>query len=73
MQIKMVRVLKFARIACDNVYLPLLLRLANDIEENPGPTVYGVVDPSKLFVLILAKRMADYSNIMLPSNVLPCH
>ncbi|CAB4041007.1 ATP-dependent DNA helicase PIF1, partial [Paramuricea clavata] len=34
-------------IAGDNVYLPLLLRLANDVEENPGPTVYDVVDPSK--------------------------
>ena len=39
----------FTRIACDNVYLRLLLRLANefDVEENPGPTIYGVVDPSK--------------------------
>ena len=41
----------FARIACDNVYLPLLLRLANDVEENPGPTIYGVVDPSKTVYL----------------------
>ena len=29
------------------VYVPLLLRMANDVEENPGPTVYDVVDPSK--------------------------
>ena len=29
------------------VYVPLLLRMANDIEENPGPTVYDVVDPSQ--------------------------
>ena len=38
---------KFTQIAGENVYLPLLLRLANDVEENPGPTVYDVVDPSK--------------------------
>ena len=29
------------------VFVPLLLRLANDVEENPGPTVYDVVDPNK--------------------------
>jgi hypothetical protein len=28
-------------------YVPLLLRMANDVEENPGPTVYDVVDPNK--------------------------
>ena len=41
----------FTRIACDNVYLPLSLRLANDVEENPGPTIYEVVDPSKTVYL----------------------
>ena len=29
------------------MFVPLLLRLANDIEENPGPTVYDIVDPNK--------------------------
>ena len=29
------------------VYVALLLRMANDVEENPGPTVYDIVDPSK--------------------------
>jgi hypothetical protein len=33
--------------SCNNVYVPLLLRMANDVEENPGPTVYDVVDPTK--------------------------
>ena len=32
--------------SCYNVYVALLLRMANDVEENPGPTIY-VVDPSK--------------------------
>ena len=29
------------------VYVSLLLRMANDFEENPGPTLYDIVDPSK--------------------------
>ena len=31
------------------VYVPLLMhmRMANDVEENPGPTIYDVVDPTK--------------------------
>ena len=29
------------------VYVPLLLRLSNDVEENPGPrTIYDIVDPA---------------------------
>ena len=37
----------FTQMSCYNVYVPLLLRMANDVEENPGPTVYDVVDPNK--------------------------
>ncbi len=40
-------VLPFTQKSCYNIYVPLLLRLANDVEENPGPTVYHVVDPNK--------------------------
>ena len=40
-------VLSFTQISCCNIYVALLLRFANDVEENPGPTVYDVVDPSK--------------------------
>ena len=40
-------VLSFTQMSCFNIYVPLLLRLANDVEENPEPTVYDVVDPSK--------------------------
>ena len=29
------------------VYVALLLRMANDVEENPGPTLYDIVDPNK--------------------------
>ena len=37
----------FTQMSCNKVYVPLLLRMGNDVEENPGPTVYDVVDPSK--------------------------
>ena len=29
-----------------HVYAPLLLRLSNDVETNPGPTVYDIIDPT---------------------------
>ena len=29
-----------------HVYVPLLLRLSNDVETNPGPTVYDIVNPT---------------------------
>ena len=28
-----------------NVYIPLLIRQANDVEENPGPTISDIIDP----------------------------
>ena len=40
-------IVSFTQMSCYNVYVPLLLRMANDVEEDPGPTVYDVVDPSK--------------------------
>ena len=35
----------FTRMSCYNVYVPLLLRMANDVEEYLRPTIYDVVDP----------------------------
>ena len=29
------------------IYVALLLRMANDVKENPGPSLYDIVDPSK--------------------------
>ena len=29
-----------------NVYIPLLIREANDIEENPVPTIFDIIDPT---------------------------
>ena len=39
-------IVSFTQMSCYNVYVPLLLRMANDVKENPGPTIY-VFDPSK--------------------------
>ena len=37
-----------------NAYIPLLIRQANDVEENPGPTIFDVIDPTRTIC-------ADYS------------
>ena len=29
------------------IYVPLLLRMANDVGKNPGPTLHDIIDPSK--------------------------
>ena len=29
------------------MYIPLLIRQANDVEENPGPTIVGVINPTR--------------------------
>ena len=33
----------FSQMIFYNVYIPLLIRQANDVEENPGPTVFDVI------------------------------
>ena len=54
--------------SCYNVYVALLLRMANDVEENPGPTIY-VVDPSKTICAVLAKGIQNNLDKMLVNNV----
>ena len=44
----------FTRMMCYNVYTPLLIRQANDVEENPGPTIFDIIDPT-------ATLSADFS------------
>ena len=44
----------FTRMICYNVYIPLLMRQANDVEENPGPTIFDVINPMRTV-------SADYS------------
>ena len=36
----------FTQMMCYNVYIPLLIRQANDVEENPGPTIFDIIDPT---------------------------
>ena len=31
---------------CYDVYIPLLIRQANDVKENPGPTIFDIIDPT---------------------------
>ena len=36
----------FTQMMCYNVYIPLLIRQANDVEENPGPTIFDIIHPT---------------------------
>ena len=36
----------FTQMVCYHVYIPLLMRQANDVEENPGPTIFDIIDPT---------------------------
>ena len=36
----------FTQMRCYNVYIPLLIRQANGVEENPGPTMFDSIDPT---------------------------
>ena len=37
----------FSQMICFNVYIPWLIRQANDVEENPGPTIFDVIDTTR--------------------------
>ena len=37
------------------VYVALLLRMTNDVEENPEPTVFDIIYPSETICQILVK------------------
>ena len=40
-------VLCFIQMMCYNVYIPLLTRQANDVEENPDPTTFDIIHPMR--------------------------
>ena len=44
----------FSQMIFYNAYIPLLIRQANDVEENPGPTIFDVIEPTRTIC-------ADYS------------
>ena len=56
----------------NSICIPLIIREANDVEENPGPTIFEVIDLTRtvnLFVLTTIKEK-KYSLVkMLVSNV----
>ena len=37
----------FTQMMCYNVYIPLLIRQANDVEENSGPIIFDITDPMR--------------------------
>ena len=36
----------FTQMIYCNVYIPLLIKQANDVKENPGPSRFDVIDPT---------------------------
>ena len=38
---------RFTQMMCYNVYVPLLIWQANDVEESPGPTIFDTIDPMR--------------------------
>ena len=50
--------------------LPLLLRMANAVEKNYGPTIYDVVDPSKTIWADFSRKVQTVSRkYVLVNNV----
>ena len=38
----------FTQMICYNVYIPLLIREANNVEENPGRTIFDIIDTTTI-------------------------
>ena len=62
----------YAQMVCYHVYVPLLLRLSNDVEENPGPVnINEIVD--RTHTVHADFHQGGKLSPMLENNVLPCH
>ena len=59
----------FTQMMCYNVYIPLLIRQANDVEENPGSTIFDIIDPMIILSETTVKEMKHSLIKMLVSNV----
>ena len=59
----------FTQMMCYNVYIPLLIRQANDVEKNPGPTIFDIIDPMIIVSETTVKEMKHSLVKMLVSNV----
>ena len=47
--------------------------MANDVEENPGPTLFGIVDPTRTICAEFSQANARNLDSMLVNNVWLCH
>ena len=59
----------FTQMMCYNVYIPLLIRQANDVEENPGPSIFDIIDSMIIVSETTVKEMKHSLVKMLVSNV----
>ena len=59
----------FTQMMCYNVYIPLLIRQANDEEENPGPSIFDIIDSMIIVSETTVKEMKHSLVKMLVSNV----
>ena len=60
-----------------NAYIPLLIRQANDVEENPGPTIFDVIDPTRTICADHSQRnvalFGENAGKQMCSNVTYCY
>ena len=54
---------------CYNVYIPLLIRQANDVEKNPGPTIFDIIYPMIIVSETTVKEMKHSLVKTLVNNV----
>ena len=59
----------FTQMMCYNVYIPLLIRQANDVEENPGPSIFDIIDSMIIVSETTVKEMKHSLVKMLVNNV----
>ena len=60
----------FTQMMCYNVYILLLIRQANNVEENPGPTTFDIIDPMRTVSADYSQgNEALFGENMLVSNV----
>ena len=59
----------FTQMMCYNVYIPLLIRQANDVEENPGPSIFDIIDSMIIVSETTVKEMKHSLVKMLASSV----
>ena len=63
----------FTQMMCYNFCIPLLIRQVNDLEENPGPTIFDIIDPMIIVSETTVKEMKHSLVKMLVSYVQQYH